>query len=212
MYPNNYLQHYQVSSVYNANAVDTSPYLQHHGVVGMRWGQHIFGKVKNSTTGRRTTKRANSLINRVNRRRKLQEAKKIKEAEQTLGIRDANGRKESKAKRKARVLKSRSAQELYKHADLFTYDELNEAYSRLALEKRIRDLDPPKQQKSNVDKWIDRAEAAKKLSGSAKDIANNGIGMYNAMATIYNATNSSGKTMKLWKEEKDKKKDKKDDD
>lgn len=204
MYPNDYLQHYQVTSVYNANAVDNSPYLQHHGVPGMRWGQHIFGKVKNSVTGKRASKRTSSLINRVNRRRKLQEAKKIKEAEQTLGIRDANGRKESKAKRKARVLKSRSAQELYKHADLFTYDELNEAYNRLALEKRIRDLDPPKQQKSKVDKWIDRAEAAKKLSGSAKEIASNGIGFYNNMATIYNSTNTSGKTMRLWNNQKKK--------
>lgn len=181
-----------------------SPYLAHYGVPGMKWGQHLFAKllgkkqdksVADTATVRRIKGRSSNFASRVKRRMQINEAKKIKAAQKTLGVRDDSGRTESKAYRKKRVLKSRSARELYKNADLFTDEELRSAYSRLALEKQIRDLDPEPAKISKVDKWIDRTQKYQNLANNAMNIANTGIKSYNMMADIYNTFSGSSEPM-----------------
>lgn len=198
-----------------------SPYLAHYGVPGMKWGQHLFAKllgkkqdksVTDTATVRRIKGRSSKFASRVKRRMQINEAKKIKTAQKTLGVRDDSGRTESKAYRKKRVLKSRSARELYKNADLFTDEELRSAYSRLALEKQIRDLDPEPAKMSTVDKWIDRTQKAQKLASNASNIANGGIKTYNTMADIYNTFSGSSKPLKKIGKEDNKKDNKKNDD
>lgn len=221
MYNRDYVQHYDAMQnyIYTAtNKCQYDPYLMHYGVLGMKWGQHLFAKltgsgkksksVADTTTGKRLTSRSKSFANRVQRRMQIQQANKIKSAQKTLGLRDENGTT-SKAKQKERVLKSRSAKELYKHADLFTTEELNTAYNRLSLEKRIKDLEPDKKKTSTVDKWINATQKAASLTNNASNIANNGIKLYNSMADIYNST-SSGSKMKKINTDKNSDKDDKD--
>jgi hypothetical protein len=209
MYNQQYIQHYDAMQnyIYTAtNKCQYDPYLMHYGVLGMKWGQHLFGKltgsgnksksVADTATGKRLTSRSKSFANRVQRRMQIQQANKIKSAQKTLGLRDESGTT-SKAKQKERVLKSRSAKELYKHADLFTTEELNTAYNRLSLEKRIKDLEPDEKKTSTVDKWINATQKAASLTNNASNIANNGIKLYNTMADIYNSTSSGSKMKKI---------------
>lgn len=219
-----YLQDYSMMNNYLMNGGVSpygSPYLAHYGVPGMKWGQHLFAKllgkkqdksVTDTATVKRIKGRSSRFASRVKRRMQINDAKKIKAAQKTLGIRDDNGQTESKANRKKRVLKSRSARELYKNADLFTDEELRSAYSRLALEKQIRDLDPEPAKMSTVDKWIDRTQKAQKLASNASNIANSGIKTYNTMADIYNAFSGSSKPLKKIGKEDNKKDNKKNND
>lgn len=219
-----YLQDYSMMNNYLMNGGVSpygSPYLAHYGVPGMKWGQHLFAKllgkkqdksVTDTATVKRIKGRSSRFVSRVKRRMQINDAKKIKAAQKTLGIRDDNGQTESKANRKKRVLKSRSARELYKNADLFTDEELRAAYSRLALEKQIRDLDPEPAKMSTVDKWIDRTQKAQKLASNASNIANSGIKTYNTMADIYNAFSGSSKPLKKIGKEDNKKDNKKNND
>lgn len=219
-----YLQDYSMMNNYLMNGGVSpygSPYLAHYGVPGMKWGQHLFAKllgkkqdksVTDTATVKRIKGRSSRFASRVKRRMQINDAKKIKAAQKTLGIRDDNGQTESKANRKKRVLKSRSARELYKNADLFTDEELRAAYSRLALEKQIRDLDPEPAKMSTVDKWIDRTQKAQKLASNASNIANSGIKTYNTMADIYNAFSGSSKPLKKIGKEDNKKDNKKNND
>ena len=203
MYNRDYIQHYNAMQnyIYTAtNKCQYDPYLMHYGVMGMKWGQHLFGKItgagrkakaiSDTKSGKRLTSRSKSFASRVQRRMQIQQANKIKDAQKTLGIRDESGTL-SKDKRKAKVLKSRSAKELYKNADLFTYDELNNAYKRLQLEKQIKDLDPDPKKISLADKWMSRTNKTATLIGNAGRITSNGISLYNNIADIYN-TNTSG--------------------
>lgn len=225
MYDRNYLQHFNAMQdcIYTAtNKCEYDPYLMHYGVMGMKWGQHLFGKVtslgskrkalKEAKSTKRLTSRSKSLADRIKRRQQIQEGKKIIEAQKTLGIRDDDGSTTSKEKMKTKVLNSRSAKELYKHADLFTYEELNSAYNRLALEKRIADLEP--KNSSLADKWVESTMKATKISNNAQQIANNGIKLYNAMANISNSLGTTKlKTIDTNnKKDKDKDKDKDNDD
>lgn len=213
-----YIQHYDAMQnyIYTAtNKCQYDPYLMHYGVLGMKWGQHLFGKltgsgnksksVADTATGKRLTSRSKNFASRVQRRMQIQQANKIKSAQKTLGLRDESGTS-SKAKQKTRVLKSRSAKELYKHADLFTTEELNAAYNRLSLEKRIQDLEP--KNKTLAEKWIDSSTKAVRLGTNALQIANTGIGLYNAIAATNNSL-GNGKKMTMITNNSNDKQDKK---
>lgn len=91
-------------------------YLAHHGILGMKWGI------------RRYQNKDGTLI----------PAGRKRYAE---GNTDT-GESESVEAKKVRVLKSRSASELYKNADLFDDAELKRAYDRLNLEASIKRLAP----------------------------------------------------------------------
>ncbi len=217
MYNRDYVKQYGIMQdyIYTAtNKCQYDPYLMHYGVKGMKWYQHLMakfngavgrktsGSVANTKTGKRLTSRSKSFAGRVQRRMQIQQAKKIKKNQKTSNTL-------SKDKRKAQILKSRSAKELYKNADLFTTEELNAAYQRLALEKRISELEP--QSQSTVDKWIDRTSKTVKLASNAASITTQGINLYNNMASTYNSLQGGNMKLINTKGQKDKDKDKDDD-
>lgn len=88
-------------------------YLAHHGILGMKWGIRRYQNKDGTLTP---------------------------EGRKRYG--DTDSSNESVDAKKARVLKSRSATELYKHADLFSDSELKQAYDRLNLEANIKRLAP----------------------------------------------------------------------
>lgn len=88
-------------------------YLAHHGILGMKWGIRRYQNKDGTLTP---------------------------EGRKRYG--DTDSSNESVDAKKARVLKSRSATELYKHADLFSDTELKQAYDRLNLEANIKRLAP----------------------------------------------------------------------
>ena len=74
--------------------------------------------------------------------------------------------------RKQKVLESRSAKELYNNADLFTTQELQQAYNRLVLEKNIKNLSPKEVSKGQqiLNKYVDTAENISKFLNSTNKV------------------------------------------
>lgn len=87
------------------------------------------------------------------------------------------------AAKKSRILESDSAKNLYDNRDLFTTQELQEAYKRLNTEKLIRDMQP------------------KELSKGEKFI-NTVTKIGNTASTVYNAYNNVQKFAGLFKDDK----------
>lgn len=102
---------------YNTKVIDELNHseLRHWGIKGQRWGVRRFQNEDGSLTA---------------------------EGRKRYGKGSAETSTETTEEKKARILKSRSAKELYKNADLFTTQELQEAYNRLSLERNIRGLAP----------------------------------------------------------------------
>ena len=88
-------------------------YLAQHGILGIKWGIRRYQNKDGTLTP---------------------------EGRKRYG--DTDSSNESVDAKKARVLKSRSATELYKHADLFSDAELKQAYDRLNMEANIKRLAP----------------------------------------------------------------------
>lgn len=101
-------------------------------------------------------------------------------------------KEETPEEKKDRVLKSRSAEELYKNADLFTTDELRSAYNRLTLERDIKKLVP-----EHVSKGEQYANKFIKTGNKISEVADTGTKLYNHTARLYNSLTESGRSSPL---------------
>lgn len=127
--------------------------LYHDGRKGMKWGQHIFCGPHCSEHGK---------------------SGKRGKKKQTV-------EEETPEQKKERILKSRSAKALYDNADLFTTQELNDAYSRLVLERNIKSLAPAEVSKGQqfVNKFTSTGDSVHKVFDT-------GSKLYNDTAKVYN--------------------------
>ena len=130
--------------------------LYHFGIKGMKWGI------------RRTPIQLGHATKNKNQR---------KNDKQTLN------KKARIDKKKREVLKSRSAKELYKYANLFNTRELQEAYNRLQLERNIQNLFP-----KEVKKGQNFTQKIIKSGRTVSDLLDTGTKLYNNVAKIYNST------------------------
>lgn len=129
--------------------MDGGEELQHHGILGMKWGVRRY----QNKDGTRTL------------------AGKKRYANKDTPATEPKA--ESREERKARVIASRSARELYKNADAFDTNELRAQYDRLRLEKDIKNLDPVKVKDGAyyIKKAVDLSASASALAQNASKIA-----------------------------------------
>lgn len=140
--------------------------LTHWGIKGMKWGIRRYQNKDGSLTPAGKKRYGDSTENDVD---------------------DINVKKQ-------KILKSRSARELYKNADLFTDQELQSAYNRLNLERNIANLAPKEisrgeQFVNNVVTW----------GRKVNDVADVGIKTYNNVAKLYNTFSENGRS-NPWKQ------------
>ena len=125
---------------------DTS--LSHHGILGMKWGI------------RRFQRKDGSLTSEGKRRRKGDSEEKHEETSE---------------ERRARVLKSTNASEIYKNRDILSTDEIRERLDRINVENQLRSV-AESTKKSGIDKINEIADKFKKVDSIYSTVSNSTIG------------------------------------
>ena len=132
--------------------------LYHHGVKGMKWGQHIYGKIKAAKTNKRSSQN----------REKAREARAAKQAEQA---------------EKEKLIRSGNVKQILKNKNKFTNEELQRVKDRLDLEQKISELN--KSQTSRGQKLVyDILEGASKNIGQQTVAYFMGTGVNKVFAQI----------------------------
>lgn len=182
--------------------------LYHHGTKNMKWGQRRYQNKDGSLTplGRihygigKARDRGVSALTKLKIQRKA--AAKAKASGKALSKGKPIMRKPVKKSKaqlekerlakleadKKRVLASRSAEEIFKNAHLFTTDELKEAKFRLELERDIKNLAPAK-----VSKGEQAVNKITKAGENVNKLMKTGIPLWNNIASIHNSLTDSGR-------------------
>ena len=165
-------------------------YLEHHQIEGGKWGvMHgpPYPLSKAISTGKRLKKKVSDSRGASVAKYKAKVAKKaqiesVKKAEKQQ--KEEAKKENEKMKKKAQILKSRSSAQVYKHANLFTDQELKDIKERLTLESDIRKISTPLVDKGR--KFVDNISILSDgLNNTANAIAN-GTKVYNNVARFMN--------------------------
>lgn len=155
------------------NPTVSSDYIYHYGIKGMKWGirrtaEQLGHKIKSKFSRKKSSSDESGSQTSS---KKIKGSVTVKGTKQNPGTtRTSDG--SSLEERKQKVLESRSAKELYNNADLFTTQELQQAYNRLVLEKNIKNLSPKEVSKGQqmLNKYVDTAENISKFLNSTNKV------------------------------------------
>ena len=127
--------------------------LYHDGTKGMKWGRRLYQNKDGSLTP----------LGRLRYRKMRKEQAQSEPA-----------RVETVEEKKARILSSHSAKDIYRNKDLFTDKEIQDAYNRLNNEKNIKSLIPEEVSKGKkfIDAYINSADTIKKVVDSSSNLYN----------------------------------------
>ena len=173
--------------------MENSNELYHWGVKGMRWGvrryQNKDGTLTKAGQARyrkelsKIRAEKKTLDNRDKVQAKIDELDSMKR-ENRLRKKGSSGKSanqssvekpgETVEEKKARILKSHSAKEIYRNKDLFTDKELMDAYLRLNTERNIKSLVPAEvsRGKKIINTYVDTSKTIKSVIDASDDLYN----------------------------------------
>lgn len=180
--------------------------LQHWGIKGQRWGQRRYQnkdgsltpagkqrynqelaklkaeeeKVKAAEKVAATKKRTQAKIDKLDaKKHELEERKKALKGKKS-GDSDNDNPMETAEEKKARLLKSTDANELYKNKDLLSNNELQERVNRLNLEAQLQSKMSVEKQKSGLE-YMDQA----------RNVIDKSTNLYRSVDNAYSAVANS---------------------
>lgn len=191
----------------NEHILTANGELYHWGIKGMRWGVRRYQNKDGSLT-KAGKKRYDSEMEKIkaetkkikNQQRTAAKLKKLEDAKKNLDdLKNGKEKKEAEtaeeiAAKKAKILESRSAKQLYDNANLFTTAELTAAKTRLELERNIKSLEP-----ATIDKGKAFANKFIESADQITSVVQSGTKTWNAVAKVYNGLygNKNGKSLPM---------------
>lgn len=166
--------------------------LAHHGIKGQKWGDMHgppYPLSSSVSTGKSLKKSASGGRGSAIAKYKAQLIKKSHAKAASKSEKEKSKEEEQKAKNekiKAKVLKSRSVSQLYKHADLFSNQELSDLKERYTLESDIKKMKTSESTQKGRN-FIDKVSTAGDMAGKFANLVDNGSRAYNNVAKVMNS-------------------------
>lgn len=198
--------------------------LLHHGIKGQHWGEQngppypLSEKQHNKVI--KAVKKVASMSDAIQERKdkkadKKQQKKMAKEMQKRQkAVKEEEKRKESVEERKNRAIREGSYQKLYALKDVLSYQDLQNAISKIELDQRLYSKAYPKQPG-----FMDHMDSFFKGVDKVTNWTNKGIKAWDTFADVMNASDlvregkiKGVKKIKQGDKKKDKNKDKDDDD
>jgi uncharacterized protein YerC len=165
----------------------------HSGILGQKWGQrngppYPLKPSAHSSAEKKAMKSSGSRGASVAKyKAKIAKKAQIKEADNAAKKKKNEEQKAAQnEKLKAKVLKSRSIAKVYKHADLFSDQELEQLKNRFILENDIKKLKNSTYTQKGRD-FVDKIGVAGDTLGKVANIIENGSRTYNNVAKVMNS-------------------------
>lgn len=148
-----------------ADDASVSPYLEHHGILGMKWGIRRYQNKDGSLTEEGRKHRGLRRKETAEEKAAREEAKKTEEHE--------------KLKKYVREHPSK----IYKHRTEFTQDELNQLVNEINFDKKLKEVRDAEVQRSwnEIQQISNRIGTIKNFMETAKNSYNLGVDVYNTM-------------------------------
>lgn len=196
----------------NQNGIDkeqidlvVSNFLEHHGIAGQKWGKQHGPPYPLDRSAAKQAKlkekaKARQAKEKEKTKKRIAKAQKKAEKKYQNEAKDAERKAEKTAKQKSKY--SKTAESLYKHRDMYSYQEIAEALQKFEWENRIKDY-----MDKDMIRAKNKAEAMAKTTESVVKFATSMIDGYNVAVGVTNMLGIDSKPIRIPQSKKEDNKD-----
>lgn len=181
----------------NQNEVESvvSNFLEHHGKEGQRWGvthgpPYPLNRNKDKQAKLKAKAKARQAKEKAKVQKRIAKAQSKAENQEKKEAKDAERKAAKLAKDKKKY--SKSPEQLYKHRDMYSYQEIADALQKFEWENKIKDY-----MDKDMVRAKNRAETMAKSTQSVVSFAKSVIDGYNVAVGVTNALGMDMKPVKI---------------